>query len=86
VPITGFHCDVKSLEGLSGGILPTGPAVPSAVASEERRQGNAPSKALEQWTHPGNGSTRTARGRGLGQHQAELGLGWMAWLTHVNSR
>ena len=42
-------------------LLPAGPAVPSAVAYEERRHGNAPSKAFGQWTHSRKADTRTVR-------------------------
>ena len=58
-------------------VVLTSPVVPSTVPYVVRQQGNALSNAHEHGTHSHLTGTRTARGRCLCQHQAELGLdGW----------
>ena len=66
--------------------IPTRPAVPSVVPYEVRRRGNGPSKSPRTTYPPPSGGHWNREGTVHRQASCGAGPGWMAWLTHVNSR
>ena len=69
-----------------GGERQTGPAVPSAVPYEVRREGNEPSNSPLTTYPRQQAEHQTVRGTVICQHQGGEGPGWTVWLTDANSR